>query len=168
MCIPLSPTIYQSPVETRGDCCGSVAEHWWLKARGVLGSVSGGCRPFHFLYFCLTISKFIYFQCESRCSEYSSMLSLPQSAIIVSVAWSPLAIWSIFCSLGKRHVRMYWFWDLESDWLDSLRDGDFRIWTRFLRRYVYFRVIRFTLTPTVCMPTAWLRQICCTLTWKLL
>ena len=45
--------------------------------------------------------------------------------------------------------------------------GDFRIWTRFLRRYVYFRVIRFTLTPTVCMPTVWLRQICCTLTWEL-
>ena len=31
---------------------------------------------FTFLYFCLTTSKFIYFQCESRCSEYSSMLSL--------------------------------------------------------------------------------------------
>ena len=33
-------------------CCGSVAEHW-LHKPGVLGSISGDCKPFHFPLFCL-------------------------------------------------------------------------------------------------------------------
>ena len=32
-------------------CCGSVAEHWWLKPEGVLGSTPGDCWPFHISLF---------------------------------------------------------------------------------------------------------------------
>ena len=42
--------------------------------------------------------------------------------------------------------------------------GDFRIWTRFLRRYVYFRVISIHFNP-YCMHAHCM--ICCTLTCKL-
>ena len=30
------------------SCHGPVAEHWWLKARSVLGLTTGDCQPFHF------------------------------------------------------------------------------------------------------------------------
>ena len=42
-------------------CCGSVAEHWWLKPEvSQLGSTSGDCWLFFtFLYFCIITSKFI-------------------------------------------------------------------------------------------------------------
>ena len=33
-------------------------------------SATGGCRPFTFLYFCLVTSRFLYFQCEAKCSKY--------------------------------------------------------------------------------------------------
>ena len=44
------------------------------QARGVLGSTPGDCRPFFtFFYFRLITSKFLYFQCEVRCSEYDAV-----------------------------------------------------------------------------------------------
>ena len=45
------------------------------QSRGVLGLTPGGCQPFRFpLFFCLITSKFIYFQCETRCSEQLTLL----------------------------------------------------------------------------------------------
>ena len=83
------------------------------EARGVLGSTLSGYRPFHFPLFS---PHNIYFQCESRCSEYSSMLSLPQSAIIVSVAWSPPCLAILNCTICMTVCISLWsiFWSLRS------------------------------------------------------
>ena len=49
-------------------CCGSVAEHC-LHKPGVLGSIPGNCRPFHFALFSHQNSyKTLYFQREARIS----------------------------------------------------------------------------------------------------
>ena len=56
---PLPLTIYQSPVETTGDCCGSVAEHWWLKPEVSWVQFLAAAGLFTFLYIRLITSKFI-------------------------------------------------------------------------------------------------------------
>ena len=47
------------------------------QARGVLGLTPVSCRPFHFSSI---TSKFIYFQCEARCSEHiCTLFNYPHS-----------------------------------------------------------------------------------------
>ena len=52
------------------SCCGSVAEHWWLKPEVSWVRLPATAGFFTFLYFHLITSKSIYFQREARCSEH--------------------------------------------------------------------------------------------------
>ena len=57
------------------SCCGSVAEHWWLKLEVSWVLLLATACFFTFLYFRLITSKFIYFQHEARCSEHQDQFS---------------------------------------------------------------------------------------------
>ena len=56
------------PVVVAG-CRGSVVEHWRLQPVVSWVRLSAAAGTFTFLYFRLITSKFLYFQCEPRCSE---------------------------------------------------------------------------------------------------
>ena len=55
-------------------CHGSVTEYWRFKPEVSWVRLLGAACLFTFLFFCLITSKFIYFQCETRCSEQLTLL----------------------------------------------------------------------------------------------
>ena len=69
-------------------------------ARSRTQDISGFSRPaFTFLYFCLITSKFIYFQCEARCSEHSQGMFilcytrvLARNLLLNRQVWSALTV----------------------------------------------------------------------------
>ena len=66
------------------------------QARGVLGLTPVSCRPFHFSSI---TSKFIYFQCEARCSEHiCTLFNYP-----IQVIWKRLYKTASSKEIGTLH-----------------------------------------------------------------
>ena len=65
-------------------CCGSLAEHWWLKPEVSWVRLPVIAVLFTFLYFHHITSKFIYFECEARCLTTQMWLTV---IIILHVSW---------------------------------------------------------------------------------